>query len=444
MIGLPVTPNYGMGLHQDGPASLRTCDEIDRDLAPLRSPCTRILPSRSPGSMGNAWHPQAESGAGAIMRDESAMDITNSTPGSQGDRAGDQGETLATIQGVQADSPLVRGASLDDNEGNKHSEESQAAGPPSLRPQSRLIKQSKDPLTSTRSLRPRPNAGSNRPERLPSVSVVIPTRQTGQSMASTKTKHSAGARRYGHWGGSDTGNPNDDQATQASMEDYSPFPGRSSPKARGRPRKRPKRGTRNNSTSTNIVGGFTSRSQNRSNGGSAVTPGKTQEIFGRGVLRIQSHGPRNAYFMTFLPEVTQHPSPPSPSKMPPDQSSHAGDTSEDESLQPVGRGRPHKRTVPTACEDGDVRSTRHSTKSSKSRSRNYRHEAQRKPRRRLPWSSDEVDFLLKLRRDEGRPWSEVARLFLDRYPGRSPGSIQVYWSTAIKKAKRNMAIGGAT
>lgn len=42
-----------------------------------------------------------------------------------------------------------------------------------LRPQSCLIKQSKVPLTTTRSLRPRPNSGSTRPEQLPSVSVVI-------------------------------------------------------------------------------------------------------------------------------------------------------------------------------------------------------------------------------------------------------------------------------
>jgi hypothetical protein len=71
-----------------------------------------------------------------------------------GCRAGDQGETLATIQGVQADSPLVREASLDDNERKKKTnEESQAAGSSCLSPQSRLIKQSKLPLISTPSLR---------------------------------------------------------------------------------------------------------------------------------------------------------------------------------------------------------------------------------------------------------------------------------------------------
>ncbi|GKZ98169.1 hypothetical protein AnigIFM59636_002193, partial [Aspergillus niger] len=53
-------------------------------------------------------------------------------------------------------------------------------------------------------------------------------------------------------------------------------------------------------------------------------------------------------------------------------------------------------------------------------------------RKGKPWSSEEVNLLLKLRRDEGRPWSEVAKLFSDRYPGRSPGSIQVFWSSTLK------------
>lgn len=198
---------------------------------------------------------------------------------------------------------------------------------------------------------------------MPSVSVVIPTRRSDELVASTKTKPSAGGRRYGLWAGSDSSNPKDDRAKQALTGDYSPFPGRSSPKARDRPWERPKRGIRNNSALTNnVVGEFTGHSPDRSNGGSAVTLDKTQEIFGRGVLRIQSHGPRNAYFMTFLLEVTQPPSPPSPSEMPPDRSSCADDTSENESLHLVVRGRRNKRTVRTVCEDGDAWSTRDSAK----------------------------------------------------------------------------------
>ncbi|ODM19086.1 hypothetical protein SI65_05703 [Aspergillus cristatus] len=53
-------------------------------------------------------------------------------------------------------------------------------------------------------------------------------------------------------------------------------------------------------------------------------------------------------------------------------------------------------------------------------------------RKGMPWSREEVDLLLKLRRDERRPWSAVTRLFSKRFPGRSQGSIQVYWSTTLK------------
>jgi hypothetical protein len=165
-------------------------------------------------------------------------------------------------------------------------------------------------------------------------------------------------------------------------------------------------------------------------GGLAASLDQTQEIFGRGVLRVQAHGPRHAYFMTFLPEVSHRPSMPSPSEMPPEQSSRLQDFSQDTSSRRVGCRKRHKRNISMVRGDGDGRSTklpRHSP------SRDGRNEAQRKPRRRLRWSSEEVDLLLELRRDEQRPWSEVTRLFLDRYPGRSPAAIQVYWSTCGRR-----------
>ncbi|PKX89123.1 SANT/Myb-like DNA-binding domain-containing protein [Aspergillus novofumigatus IBT 16806] len=57
-------------------------------------------------------------------------------------------------------------------------------------------------------------------------------------------------------------------------------------------------------------------------------------------------------------------------------------------------------------------------------------------RKGMPWSSEEIELLLRLRRDEKRAWSEVTRLFLDQFPGRSRGSIQVYWSTTLKNRAR--------
>ncbi|KAL5335553.1 hypothetical protein BJX70DRAFT_390580 [Aspergillus crustosus] len=42
-------------------------------------------------------------------------------------------------------------------------------------------------------------------------------------------------------------------------------------------------------------------------------------------------------------------------------------------------------------------------------------------------------LLLKLRQDKKQPWAEVTRLFLEKYPGRTQGMIQVYWSTTLSK-----------
>jgi hypothetical protein len=53
-------------------------------------------------------------------------------------------------------------------------------------------------------------------------------------------------------------------------------------------------------------------------------------------------------------------------------------------------------------------------------------------RKGMPWLPEEEDLLVKLRREQGLPWSVVARLFSEQYSGRSQGSIQVYWSTHLK------------
>ncbi|KAL4889181.1 hypothetical protein BDV59DRAFT_121016 [Aspergillus ambiguus] len=58
-----------------------------------------------------------------------------------------------------------------------------------------------------------------------------------------------------------------------------------------------------------------------------------------------------------------------------------------------------------------------------------------KPRKGMPWSLEEEDLLLELRNTRGLPWSDVTKLFSDQYPGRSQGSIQVYWSTKLKKRR---------
>lgn len=55
----------------------------------------------------------------------------------------------------------------------------------------------------------------------------------------------------------------------------------------------------------------------------------------------------------------------------------------------------------------------------------------KKSQKGMPWSRQEEDLLVELRITRGLPWSDMTKLFSDQYPGRSQGSIQVYWSTKL-------------
>ncbi|KAI2791355.1 hypothetical protein POX_c04212 [Penicillium oxalicum] len=63
-------------------------------------------------------------------------------------------------------------------------------------------------------------------------------------------------------------------------------------------------------------------------------------------------------------------------------------------------------------------------------------EAQQPPSRKgLPWSMEENCLLVNLREEQNLAWSEVTRLFAQKFPGRSKGSLQVYWSTTLKNQR---------
>ncbi|OKP09799.1 hypothetical protein PENSUB_4809, partial [Penicillium subrubescens] len=59
-------------------------------------------------------------------------------------------------------------------------------------------------------------------------------------------------------------------------------------------------------------------------------------------------------------------------------------------------------------------------------------------RKGLPWSFEENSLLVQLREEESLSWSEVIKRFDQRFPGRSKGSIQVYWSTTLKKQRLSL------
>ncbi|KAL5333657.1 hypothetical protein BJX70DRAFT_392006 [Aspergillus crustosus] len=89
---------------------------------------------------------------------------------------------------------------------------------------------------------------------------------------------------------------------------------------------------------------------------------------------------------------------------------------------------------PTVCEDREARATSClSPQDETQQSLIVCREARGSSRRGMPWSAEEEGLLLKLRKDEERPWAEVTRLFSEEYPGRTRGAIQVYWSTTLSK-----------
>lgn len=60
-------------------------------------------------------------------------------------------------------------------------------------------------------------------------------------------------------------------------------------------------------------------------------------------------------------------------------------------------------------------------------------------RKGLRLSVEGDSLLVKLREEQNLAWSEVTKLFAQKFPGRSKGSIQVYWSTTLKKQRRSLA-----
>lgn len=302
------------------------------------------------------------------------------------------------MQSVRTCSPSVKEAGLGNDERGRPTEESQATALSRFGPRILPLEQSKSPLTHTRSLRPQPSTDAAWSERLPTVSVLIPARRTDDLVARTKTSPPTRARRYSRRGGGDSSNLNHDRATRALTREDSPFSGGSNSKTRGRPRKRAKRAIEN-TASTN------DQSPNPSVGGLDVTLGKTQEIFGRGILRIQAHGPRHVYFMSFLPEEHHQPSMPSTFE---DQEKHS---------------RSRDSGVSTHCENqiGNQHTEQPSRKGSRPVKSTVRAQALSKDDR----------LLIELKEERSLPWKRIAEYF----PGRSVGSLQVRYCTRLKGSK---------
>ena len=64
-------------------------------------------------------------------------------------------------------------------------------------------------------------------------------------------------------------------------------------------------------------------------------------------------------------------------------------------------------------------------------------------RKGLPWSAENDSLLMKLKEEENLTAAEVIRRFDKSFPGRSPGSIQVHWSTKLSKRRSLLAKSSA-
>lgn len=253
-----------------------------------------------------------------------------------------------------------------------------------------------DPLEARskriRSLRPRPNANTRRPERSPSVSVVIPVRKSDRLMASAAKNHPIQLRRRDKQDGSENNDGTNCTATQDSNDDrYRSEEER--PQKRRKHTAGPRNAAESDSTSANLaIGGVTNSIQNPP-GSDIGSLDEAQEVFGRGVLRIQPLGNRRSYFITFLPDLVQ--------------------------------------PLPISSTPGVSRKKSSFSDGHRPQNQSSRQTIRRRRHKRSPYSPAENQLLSELRNQRGLPWREVSKHFKHR----TQASLQVQYSKIRGEAK---------
>ncbi|KAB8227924.1 uncharacterized protein BDW43DRAFT_234683 [Aspergillus alliaceus] len=421
-------PSVVMELHRDSILSSRASTKTNASLSVVsdHSAYTSQSPAADISDLSDTTpHPRGVSPAETIQCDETVVEDAINEVASRGDQAEYLSNKAVLTQSVQNDRPSIEKSSPPSDAEDNVSKEvrpSVLSRPNhqscpiglseiplpctrSLRPrpntnadkiskevrlpelshsnhQSRPIGPLKMPSKRTRSLRPRPNIHIDRPERLPSVSVVIPVRESDRLMASATKDPPIQVRRHVQQDGSGDNNTNSSTAAPDFNNDRS-CSEIERPRKRCKHAVRPRKAAETDSTSTNHAIRETKNSFRNSSGSGFGTPDEAQEVFGRGILRIQPHGPRHTYFITFLPDNVYH-LPPRPD-MPPRQSS-------------CPEGRPQSQSS---------RQTIH-----------------RRRHKRSPYSPAENQLLTELRSRRCLPWREVAKHFKHR----TQASLQVQYS----------------
>lgn len=248
---------------------------------------------------------------------------------------------------------------------------------------------SKMPPTCTRSLHPRPNANTD-PERLPSVSVVIIVRESDRLIADTTTNPQIRSRNDGRQDGSKCDGADDCTGVQDFPNKRYCFEAKR-PRKRRKPGALPRKAIECNPALTKYATRKCANTfQNLSNS-DKTTANEAQEIFGRGVLRIQPHGHRRTYSFTFLPEAVYSELPSPPPRVSPEHSTCSDSRSQSQSSQRATRRRRYKR---------------------------------------IPYTPTENQRLTELRGQRGLPWREVAKHFKHR----TQASLQVQYSKIHREA----------
>lgn len=125
-------------------------------------------------------------------------------------------------------------------------------------------------------------------------------------------------------------------------------------------------------------------------------------ICGRGIICIQPHGPRRAYFLTFVPDTVGQPPCHVRPRSTPDRPLSAENTT---------------LTSPKACSvsKGNRQLARRWTQNGKvnPKARNRHSTCRGNSCKGMPWSPEEEKLLAELKGEKGLPWSTVTKLFFD-------------------------------
>ncbi|GFF61393.1 hypothetical protein IFM51744_10671 [Aspergillus udagawae] len=174
-----------------------------------------------------------------------------------------------------------------------------------------------------RVLRSRVNAKSNRRDRQSSVAVVIPVRRSASPMAGTSRDSLVQPSHHVHQASASC-DSEEDQPTDIFTGNHSLLKRKAAADGGEHPRKRRRRDlisktAQNTSVSARCPSkGCIAAHETPSGVDCSTSPGEAQEIFGRGIIRIQPHGQRHAYFLTFLPDAVDRPPSPVQPRPPPD------------------------------------------------------------------------------------------------------------------------------